>query len=127
MRRRRCGAKTHDGKICYAAPVAGRGRCRLHGGASTGPKTADGRKRLGDLARARYVAQALADGWIVAEPALSEAVAELKRRFNGMHNTTARALRVTGHAVRRVLTGLPLRPEEHETIRARIGRALGLP
>jgi hypothetical protein len=35
----RCGATTRDGSPCRKWPVggAGEGRCRLHGGASTGP------------------------------------------------------------------------------------------
>lgn len=35
----RCGAETRDGSPCQKWPVdgAGEGRCRLHGGASTGP------------------------------------------------------------------------------------------
>jgi hypothetical protein len=38
----RCGATTRDGSPCRKWPVggAGEGRCRLHGGASTGPKDA---------------------------------------------------------------------------------------
>lgn len=42
-----CGAKTMGG-VCMAAPVAGKTRCRLHGGASTGAKTAEGRKRISE-------------------------------------------------------------------------------
>ena len=34
MSRRECGAKKRDGTPCRAAPVAGRNRCRLHGGAT---------------------------------------------------------------------------------------------
>lgn len=36
-----CGAKTRDGTPCQRAPVAGRNRCRLHGGAT--PKGGKGR------------------------------------------------------------------------------------
>jgi len=38
----RCGAKTRLGKPCHAPAVAGRARCRMHGGAhgSGGPKAA---------------------------------------------------------------------------------------
>ncbi len=43
-RLKRCGAKTRSGKPCqcWAMP---NGRCYLHGGASTGPKTPEGRRR----------------------------------------------------------------------------------
>jgi len=49
----RCGARKRDGAPCEARAVAdpetGRsrnGRCRLHGGLSTGPRTAEGRMRI---------------------------------------------------------------------------------
>jgi hypothetical protein len=33
-----CGAKTRAGTPCKRAPMEGKRRCKLHGGASTGPK-----------------------------------------------------------------------------------------
>ncbi|MDE1010551.1 MAG: hypothetical protein OSB38_33300 [Paraburkholderia fungorum] len=33
-----CGAKTRSGEPCKRAPMEGKRRCKLHGGASTGPK-----------------------------------------------------------------------------------------
>lgn len=33
-----CGAKTRSGSPCKRAPMEGKARCKLHGGASTGPK-----------------------------------------------------------------------------------------
>jgi hypothetical protein len=41
----RCGAKTRFGCPCRG-PAMKNGRCRMHGGASTGPKTAEGRARI---------------------------------------------------------------------------------
>jgi hypothetical protein len=41
----RCGAKNRAGCPCRA-PAMKNGRCRMHGGASTGPKTAEGRARI---------------------------------------------------------------------------------
>lgn len=38
-----CGARTRRGTPCQCKPVRQGGRCRLHGGASSGPKTAQGR------------------------------------------------------------------------------------
>jgi len=38
-----CLAKTRSGAPCQKNPVAGRTRCRLHGGLSTGPKTPEGK------------------------------------------------------------------------------------
>jgi hypothetical protein len=41
----RCGAKNRQGLPCRRAPMAN-GRCHLHGGKSTGPKTAAGLERI---------------------------------------------------------------------------------
>jgi len=38
-----CFARTRSGKPCQKHPIAGRTRCRLHGGLSTGPKTPEGK------------------------------------------------------------------------------------
>src|SRR5829696_1349406 len=58
--RPRCGATCCDGSPCQAPPVwdkrLGRpvnGRCRMHGGLSTGPKTPEGRRRIAESNRAR--------------------------------------------------------------------------
>ena len=48
-----CGAKTRKEPPCLARVVAGAARCRLHGGLSTGPKTADGRARICESNRRR--------------------------------------------------------------------------
>ena len=40
----RCGAKTRRGTPCKA-PAMANGRCRLHGGKSTGPQTHEGLER----------------------------------------------------------------------------------
>ena len=52
-----CGAKTRKGTPCRCQPfslVTGNGRCKFHGGMSTGPKTVEGRERA---------LKALAKGW----------------------------------------------------------------
>ena len=41
----RCGARTRTGKPCRA-PAMACGKCRMHGGASTGPRTAEGLERI---------------------------------------------------------------------------------
>jgi hypothetical protein len=41
-----CSAKTRSGGQCQRAGNPKNGRCHLHGGASTGPKTAEGRARI---------------------------------------------------------------------------------
>ena len=52
-----CGAKTRSGSPCKKFPIAGKRRCRLHGGLSTGPKTPEGKKKIADaqLKHGRYV------------------------------------------------------------------------
>jgi hypothetical protein len=48
----RCGAKARrTGQPCRAPACRGKGRCRLHGGRSTGPRTPEG---LEDSRRARW-------------------------------------------------------------------------
>ncbi|MGA2143887.1 MAG: HGGxSTG domain-containing protein [Bryobacteraceae bacterium] len=58
----RCGAKTRRGARCQCPSMAN-GRCRLHGGLSTGPKTAEGRERSrrAALKHGRYTAAAKAE------------------------------------------------------------------
>ncbi len=41
----RCGARTKRGTTCLA-PAMKNGRCRLHGGKSTGPRTQEGLERM---------------------------------------------------------------------------------
>jgi len=42
----RCGAKTRRGTACQRPANRKNGRCRLHGGDSTGTKTQEGRARI---------------------------------------------------------------------------------
>jgi hypothetical protein len=51
--RGKCGAKTRKGSPCQAPPVWSKsqdksknGRCKLHGGLSTGPKTDNGKEAI---------------------------------------------------------------------------------
>ena len=41
-----CGAKTRSGRPCKNFPVRNKRRCKLHGGLSTGPRTAAGKARI---------------------------------------------------------------------------------
>lgn len=41
----RCGAGTRSGQPCQG-PAMANGRCRMHGGTATGPRTAEGRARI---------------------------------------------------------------------------------
>jgi len=57
--RRYCLARKSGGRLClFSAKIPGdgpRGRCGWHGGTgNTGPKTAEGKKRIGDAQRLRW-------------------------------------------------------------------------
>jgi len=43
---RRCLAKTRRGTECQKPAMTGKNRCQLHGGRSTGPRTAEGHARI---------------------------------------------------------------------------------
>lgn len=50
-----CAAQTtRKGTPCRNKSEPGRKRCKFHGGMSTGPKTAEGRKRIADAQRRRW-------------------------------------------------------------------------
>jgi hypothetical protein len=40
-----CGAKTRAGTPCKLTSIYDNGRCKFHGGLSTGPKTSEGKRR----------------------------------------------------------------------------------
>lgn len=40
-----CGAKTKAGRPCRRKDIYANGRCKFHGGLSTGPKTSGGKQR----------------------------------------------------------------------------------
>ena len=50
----RCGARTRRGTACLCQGDGRGGRCKFHGGASTGPKTEAGRAKIAALQRARW-------------------------------------------------------------------------
>jgi len=52
-----CGAKTRSGHACRKPALKRKRRCRLHGGQSTGPRTAEGRARIAaaQFKHGRYV------------------------------------------------------------------------
>ena len=53
-KRPRCGAMTRKGTPCQAAAMGnGKGRCRNHGGCSTGPRTPEGIERIRESNRRR--------------------------------------------------------------------------
>ena len=64
-----CGARCRDGHACEASAVSTstgaprNGRCRMHGGLSTGPRTVEGRARVAAATRAANVAR-----WSTSRP-----------------------------------------------------------
>jgi hypothetical protein len=57
----RCLAKTRHGTPCQC-PAMPNGRCRMHGGCSTGPRTPEGKRRskVANYKHGRYLAQKIA-------------------------------------------------------------------
>lgn len=49
-----CAARRKKGGQCIIRTIFPNGRCRYHGGLSTGPKTADGRERIAAAQRIRW-------------------------------------------------------------------------
>ena len=58
LRRQPCGAKTRAGHPCQRKGLGRGGRCANHRGASTGPKTPEGRQRIAEALRRRWHAGA---------------------------------------------------------------------
>ena len=54
MRTLSCGARTRKGQACKRTDLALNGRCRFHGGASTGPKTTTGKARARQNLKLRW-------------------------------------------------------------------------
>ncbi len=75
----RCGAQTCRGTPCRA-PAMANGRCRLHGGKSTGPRTAEGlaRSRKAHYKHGRYSVESKAR-WKEAKKMMTEFAAYLKQ------------------------------------------------
>ncbi|HTO83027.1 MAG TPA: HGGxSTG domain-containing protein [Methylomirabilota bacterium] len=86
----RCGARTRCGGSCRQ-PAMRNGRCRMHGGLSTGPRTAEGRARC---ARARLTH----GGYSAATRALRADARAWTRRIRGLV-AVLRPRRTAGHGV----------------------------
>lgn len=69
-----CGAQHADGSTCAAPVVAGRRRCRAHGGLSTGPRTPEGRRRVAAAVSARRKRSSYRHGFEVVAEALAAAL-----------------------------------------------------
>ncbi|MFZ5791869.1 MAG: HGGxSTG domain-containing protein [Pseudomonadota bacterium] len=49
-----CAARCKKGGRCIATPIRAGGRCRHHGGLSTGPRTVEGRAKIAAAQRRRW-------------------------------------------------------------------------
>lgn len=53
-RQSKCLARTRKGGLCQKFSIGSKERCRLHGGASTGPRTLKGREKIAEAQRIRW-------------------------------------------------------------------------
>jgi hypothetical protein len=92
----RCGARTRAGCGCrqpaMASPGGGRGRCRLHGGLSTGPRTPEGLARC----RAARLQHGYRSGEVIG---LRRRAAHAARRLRSLARTLS-----AGHGVHRSIS-----------------------
>jgi hypothetical protein len=82
-----CGAKTRAGHPCRRKQSSASGRCRLHGGASTGPRTIEGRERIARAQRKRW------EHWRLNNPRV---LPELSRKQELRHLRSFGALTASG-------------------------------
>ncbi|MGE0164664.1 MAG: HGGxSTG domain-containing protein [Dongiaceae bacterium] len=95
----RCAARTRAGGCCRQ-PAMRNGRCRMHGGLSTGPRTAEGRARCASARRTH--------GFYSAEiTALRRAGTAYCRRMDALF-AALKAGRTAGHGVHPSFPACPL-------------------
>ena len=76
-----CLAKTRSGGACQLTGNPRNGRCYLHGGASTGPKTAEGRARI---AAAQYKHGRRSKAYVAAQRARNAKGKAIKRELKSI-------------------------------------------
>lgn len=101
---RLCEARTRKGHPCRRAAMRGRRRCRLHGGLSTGPRTAEGlaRSRRARWIHGRYSREAQ-EARAAARLAYVPSDAERQAIMRRWEREEARLARKTLAALRRAL------------------------
>jgi len=82
-----CGAKTRVGHPCRRKGSGAGGRCLLHGGRSTGPRTIEGRERIARAQRSRW------EHWRLNNPRV---LPELGRKQELRHIRKFEALTASG-------------------------------
>lgn len=75
-----CGARTKKNGRCLAEPLPGKRRCHRHGGASTGPRTPEGKARRSACAREVALKQWQTDSFPKISDVGRIAVSEANRR-----------------------------------------------
>jgi hypothetical protein len=75
-----CGAKTRTGHPCRRAPAINRRRCKLHGGASTGPRTAAGKARIAAAQRERWTRSRMRTVRILADREVHDGLGGVHKR-----------------------------------------------
>jgi integrase len=138
---KRCLAKTRGGTECQRPAITGSGRCRLHGGWSTGPRTEEGRARISaaNTKHGRKTKERLAE----AKPLLREDLfAVLGAMGETVRDDRDRALLLIGFAggfrrtevcaincrdVERVRQGLIITLRRSKTDQEGAGRKIGIP
>ena len=76
--KRACLAKTRRGTACQKSPLKGKTRCRLHGGLSPGPRTAEGKARI---AAAHYKHGRRSKKFVEARAKIWKELREIERRM----------------------------------------------
>ena len=76
-----CRAKIRSGGTCPRAGNPKNGRCHLHGGASTGPRTAEGRSRI---AAAQYKHGRRSKAFVAAQRARNARGKAIKRELKSI-------------------------------------------
>jgi hypothetical protein len=99
----RCGARTRSGSPCRA-PAMKNGRCRMHGGGCTGPRTAEG--------MARMTAANTKHGMYAAAGAPRRATQVYVRTLLERMRLLCAAVRLRGHLPPGMAARLALGPEE---------------
>ena len=77
----KCRAKTRSGGICQLKGNPKNGRCHFHGGASTGPRTAEGRSRI---AAAQYKHGRRSKAFVAAQRARNARGKAIKRELKSI-------------------------------------------
>lgn len=104
----RCGARARSrgGQPCQASPVKGKGRCRMHGGLSTGPRTPEGleRSRRARWKHGYYSREAREQRRIANQETWEQAQARIRREMRRQQGQTNREVRALMRDINR-LTG----------------------